>query len=209
MQRFQFVGLSLILLTGACASTSGRRASQSPPDEPIRGAVAEFQVTSYDGQALRGRVLIGATIDPLVVDGRFIPSVSFNLDQSTLRMCGMEKPIDSIDNDLFVRTPRPEDILTLRPGYWYGATFEYWLFPRAKPGPLPGPGEEPGPTGGPECIEGEFVVRALSGRPVARVRFHAVRNDKLPAPSDRGAPPVPAAPKPVTPEPPTPGAGTP
>jgi len=198
MRRFQSVGLSLILFTGACASSPGRRGSQTPPKEPLRGAVAEFQVTSYDGQDIEGRVLVGATIEPLLIDRRFMPVSSFSLDQSTLRVCGKDEPIEAADYDPFVRTPRPEDIVTLRPGYWYGRKINYWLFGRAKPGPLPGPGEGPGPTGGPECIEGEFVVRALDGRPAARVRFHAVRNDRLPAPPDGGAPP---APKPLTPPP--------
>jgi hypothetical protein len=199
MRRLQSVWLALILSTGACASAPGRRGSETPPKEPLRGGIAEFQVTSYDGESIEGRMLLGATVDPLVIDGRFIPTSTILVDWDSVRVCGKEESLGGaggVDYDIFVRPPRPEDIVILRPGYWYGRNIKYWLFIKRKPGPGPGPGEGPGPTGGPQCIEAEFVVRARGGRPAARARIHAVRTDKLPAPPDGGAPPAPKPPAP-------------
>src|SRR5262245_41051571 len=148
MRRLQFIGLSLILFTGACASSPGRRGSQTPPKEPLRGGVAEFQVTSYDGEDIDGRVLVGATIDPLVIDGRFIPTSTIYLDWVSVRVCGTDKPPPGgVIYDAFALRPRPEEIVTIRPGYWYGRKINYGLFGKRVPGP--------------ECLEAEFVVRAL------------------------------------------------
>jgi hypothetical protein len=162
-----------------------------PPNWPLRGAVAEFQVTSYDGENIEGRMLLGATIDPLVLDGRLIPTSTIFVDWDSVRECGKEKKIGTVEYDIFVLPPRPEDIVILRPGYWYGATIHYWLFGRRKLGP-----GKWSPPRGPECIEAEFVVRALGGRPIATARIHTVRNDKRPAPPDGGAPPAPKPPAP-------------
>src|SRR5678815_1531220 len=78
--------LALILMTGACASNAGEWNRQKAPEEPPRGVVAEFQVTSYDGEDIKGRVLIGATIDPLVMYSHMLESA--DLELVNIRACG-------------------------------------------------------------------------------------------------------------------------
>lgn len=175
--------LAIILMTSACASNRGGRQA---PKVPLRGGLAEFQDPSYDGQTIKGRVLLGATIDPLVIDGRLIETSDVDVDAKAIRVCGNKDPIGYLQEDIWAPPPRPDEIVTIRPGYWYGRKIEYWLFAKKKMGPGPGPG--------PECLEVEFVVRALDGREAARVRIHVVRTDKLPAPPEGVAP---AAPKPL------------
>lgn len=166
----------LIMLTGACASTPGDRASRATAKKPLRGVVAEFQVTSYDGENIKGRVLIGATVDPLVMDSH--PLESADLELVNLRACGEKREVPHIIFDLVA--PAEEKEITIRPGYWYGKNVFYGYFD--KKGGL-----------GPDCLEAELVVRALDGQIAVRLPIRVVRTDKPPAPSEGEAP---AAPKP-------------
>jgi hypothetical protein len=174
----------LLLLTGACASTPGSRGSQETATKPLRGGIAEFRITSYDGRNLTGRVLLGATIDPLVIDGRLFGGTDVDLEK--VRACGKTELLEYWMADL-PPSPRADDIITLRRGYWHGANKKFFLFD-----------ETTGP--GPDCFEGELVVRVLDGRIAATLPVRVVRTDRPPAtategseepkppPSDAGAP---------------------
>jgi hypothetical protein len=61
VQVTRAIALAFVLLTGACASTPRERGSQEAAKKSLRGGIAEFRVTSYDGRKLKGRVLLGAT----------------------------------------------------------------------------------------------------------------------------------------------------
>jgi hypothetical protein len=160
--------LALVLMTSACASNLGDGRLRKAPKEPLRGGVAEFQVISYDGDTVKGRVLLGATIDPLVIDRRIIPPI--NVEVKNLQLCDNKKdPFQYIEFDVSAPPRRPEDIITVRPGYWYGGKISYWLFAAKQTGP------------GPDCFEAELVVRALDGRVAARLPIRVVRTDKPPA----------------------------
>src|SRR5262249_27338226 len=61
--------LALLCMTSAYASATGCTGSQKTSKEPLRGGVAEFRLTSYDGRGLEGRLLVHATdYDPLPID---------------------------------------------------------------------------------------------------------------------------------------------
>jgi hypothetical protein len=173
--------LASLIFTSACASTPTGSGARAAADKPLRGGIAEFQVISYDGQTIKGRILLGATIDPLVVDGRLNLYGDVDIDVRTLQACGKKDPVGYIQYDVSPLPPRPDQIVTIRPGYWYGRTVNYWLFHKKVTGL------------GPECLEAELVVRALDGRDAAKIPIHVVRTDK-PTPSPDGG--TPAEPKP-------------
>ncbi len=177
------IALAFLLLTGACASTPEDRASRETTNKPLRGGVAEFKVTSYDGKALEGRVLLGATIDTLVVDGLMLESSAVELDK--VHVCGKTEFVPYYIVD-WVLTSEPPSV-TLPRGYWYGKDVHF-SFDMRSMGP------------GPDCFEAELVVWALHRRVAARLPIKVVRTDKPPPalnggteapeppPSDAGAP---------------------
>jgi hypothetical protein len=164
------LALAFLFLTGACASTPGDRGSQEAAKTPLRGGVAEFRLTFYDGGDLRGRVLLGATADTLVIDGRLYEDSKVELNK--VRACGKTEVIGHIIVDRFA-PPRPDQIVTLRRGYWHGSNVFFLLW-----------NTETGP--GPDCFEAELVVRVLDGRVVATLPIRVVRTDKPPATPDGG-----------------------
>jgi hypothetical protein len=164
------LALAFLLLTDACASTPGERGSQEAANKPLRGGVAEFRVTSYDGRDLRGRVLLGATVDPLVIDGRLYADSDVELEK--IRACGKTELLGKYLVDRF-SPPRPDQIVTLPRGYWHGANVHFFLWD-----------EETGL--GPDCFEAELVVSVLDGRVAATLPIRVVRTDKPPAPPDGG-----------------------
>jgi hypothetical protein len=132
----------------------------------VRGGVAEFRVTSYDGRDLKGRVLLGATVDPLVIDGRLYEAI--DVDVVKLRACGKTELLTYWSQDWIRPPPRPDQLVTLQRGYWYGGKVHFFLFDER--------------TGsGPECFEAELVVRASGWRVAATLPIRVVRTDKPPA----------------------------
>lgn len=98
MQITKLLALTLlILLTAACASSS----REAKP--PLRGGVAEFQITSFDGKTLEGRILIGATVDPLVIDGRLYDIVT--VEPTNMRECGKKERVSFWSIEPFLRHP--------------------------------------------------------------------------------------------------------
>jgi hypothetical protein len=169
------ITLALFILTGACASTPGNRASQETAKKPLRGVVAEFQVTSYDGEDIKGRVLIGATIDPLVMYSHMLESA--DLELVNIRACGEKREVPHIIFDLVAL--EPEKVTTIRPGYWYGKNVVYGLFAKQR-------------RLGPDCLEAELEVRDNVSRVATRLPIRVVRTDKPPTLPDGGT----AEPKP-------------
>jgi hypothetical protein len=166
-----------LLITGACASTPGDRGSREAAKKPIRGGVVELHVTSFDTRDLEGRILIGATVDPLVIDRRMIPWTRVELKNT--RSCDTKAPLIYWVFESFVEPPKPEDVITVPRGYWWGADVLFQLFDKRQ-------------TTEPDCFEADLVVHDNKGRLAARQPIHVVRTDKPPAPTDSGT----EAPKP-------------
>jgi hypothetical protein len=159
------IALAFVLLTGACASTPGDRGARESAKKPLRGGVAEFRVTSYDGRVVEGRALLGATVDPLVIDGRLFENLHVELEK--IRACGKAELLKYWRMEYLPRPPRPDEMVTLQPGYWYGGNMHFFLFDE-----ITGPG--------PECFEAELMVRTTGWRLVATLPIRVVRTDKPP-----------------------------
>lgn len=168
--------LALVLFfASSCASTSAmspaERRAREAAKRPARGGIAEFRINAYDGHSLKGRLLLGATIDPLVIDGRL--SEGEDVTPENVRECGTGRPLEYSVADLTF-APREDEIITIKPGYWHGVNKRFPLFALHQKGP------------GPDCIDAELVVRVLDGRVIATLPIHVVRTDK-PSVSPQGA----------------------
>jgi len=174
-----FLLLLLLLLPSACASAQRTAVSQEPLTKPLRGGVAEFRLTSYDGGDLRGRFLVGATIDTLVIDGRLFEDRTLELKEA--RACGMSEVREHYIVDRFA-PPEPNEIVTLPKGYWHGSDVYFFLWDKE--------------TGlGPDCFEAELVLHALDRRIAATLPIKVMRTDK-PPPTPPGTAKEPKAPAP-------------
>jgi hypothetical protein len=162
----------LLFVPLGCASTPGDRASRETAKKPLEGGVAEFNVTTYDGRVLEGRFLLGATIDPLVIDGHMYENLNVELQE--VRECGKKELLKHWAMEALHPPPRADELVTIDKGYWYGANLHFFLFDEKRTGP------------GPACFEAELVARAIGGRAAARLPIRVVRTDKLPAPTDGG-----------------------
>jgi len=171
--------LAFLFLPCACASTRAFPVEPKPPQTPLRGGIAEFRLTSYDGSRLRGRVLLGATIDTLVIDGRLVEDGTVEIERA--RACGTAEVREHYIFDSF-DSPRPDQIVTLTKRYWHGSDVYFILWDKE--------------TGfGPDCFEADLVVNALDGRIAAMLPIKVMRTDKPPAPP-AGAAEAPKAPAP-------------
>lgn len=169
MQVTRSLALVFLLLASGCASIPGDRGSPKVAKRNLRGGIAEFRITSYDGHNLTGRVFVGATIDPLLFDGRLVDGTGVKLEK--VRVCGTTKLLTYWVADL-PSPPEADEIITLRPGYWHGANEKFFLFDEYT---------DPGP----DCFEANLVVRVLDGRVAATLPIRVVRTDK-PAPPEGG-----------------------
>ena len=154
--------LAALFLLCACASSRWVPVEPNPPKTPLRGGIAEFRLISYDGGDLRGRVLLGATIDTLVLDGEMYEDSSVEIKKA--RACGTTEVREHIIV-CWLTPSRPDNIVTLRKGYWYGSNVYFLLW-----------NEETGL--GPDCFEAELIVHALDSRVAARLPIKVVRTDK-------------------------------
>lgn len=135
-------------------------------------AELEMQRIHYDGQTLSGRILVGAVGGELRLDRRFISSTSVNVD--SVSDCTTGSPITFLLVDGFPPTPRDEDLLVLKPGYWYGTEVRFPLFSERFMG-----------RAGPDCIDADVSLLSYGGEPVGRAHIRAVRPHQ--SPSDAGA----------------------
>jgi hypothetical protein len=119
----------------------------------------EVQDIQYDGQTLSGRVLFSPEAGQLRLDRRLIPNIHVEITRVSDCKYG---EVASIRLDVIAPRARPEDLLVLEPGYWYGRTVSFWLFDEHLAGI------------GPECVEAELYL-VSGGKPVARQRIRAVR----------------------------------
>ncbi len=168
MQLAQITLLGLSLTTVACAATT----PAGQPKTPVRGGVLEFRLGSYDGDTVEGRLLLGATVDPLVIDTR----IWHVLDYSKLHACDTTEPLNYVHFSFIISPPRPEDIITLKPGTWYGGGMNFPIslhLKHLKPDVI-----------GPDCLE--TTLRALDNdeRIIAELPIRVERTDKKPAPSE-------------------------
>lgn len=126
MRFIKALTILLFALTGGCAANPDDRGSRELARKPIRGGVAEFTVTLYDGEDFEGRVLIGATVDPIVIDGRLYHWV--NVELKNFHECGKKDWLTHMVFESLPRPPLPDEIITIRPGYWYGGHVSFALF---------------------------------------------------------------------------------
>jgi hypothetical protein len=174
MQFFRSLALAL-LLTGACASTPGERGAQEAEKKPLGGGVVEFRLTYYDGRDLKARVLLGATVDPLVIHEEWLEGAEVGL--RNVRACGKTELLEHIMADAWLVSGR-EPIVTIRPGYWYGANVSFnSLFSERQTGL------------GPDCFEAELMVWPRGVRTAATRPIRVERTDKPRAIPDGGTEP--------------------
>jgi len=141
---------------------------------PPRGGIAEFHLTSYDGYTFKGRVLLGATIDPLVIQDKLLEGANVELEK--VRACGKAELLPYMMPDLWILR-EPEAFITLHRGYWYGANIFFDLFWEERTGR------------GPDCIEAELVLHVRGYAVAARLPIRVERTDKPPAIPDGGTEP--------------------
>ncbi|WP_164007704.1 hypothetical protein [Pyxidicoccus trucidator] len=133
---------------------------------PARTQV-ELQDIRFDGQSLSGRLLVTAEEGSLLLDTRLIESVV--LTTESVVECGTGRKLSFLEMDVLARPPRDEDLLMLKPGYWYGKDVRIPLFTEGLNGPEVA------------CIEVEFTFHPREGR-AASLRVRGT----LSAPGDAG-----------------------
>ncbi|UQA57826.1 hypothetical protein [Polyangium aurulentum] len=164
MQMTKPALVALLLATTACSSTSSDRQARAPTPKPLKGGIAEFSVTRYDGRFLEGRVLIGATVDTFTLDGRLPEWFAVSLED--VRECGKPELLDFWSIETFLPPPRPDELVTLRPGHWYGGNVSFPLLDRKKVNGVGAP-----------CVEGNLVVRARGMGVAAKLPIRVARTD--------------------------------
>jgi hypothetical protein len=152
--------------TTACALDPFNRRStiKVASDKPPVGGIVEFRLTSYDGKDLDGRVLVGATVDPLVIDRRLPANIDVELDK--LRACDQPELLKHLVFEALLSPAKDDELVTLLPGYWFGKEIHFGLFDeklKTRPGP--------------DCLEADLVVRAADFQVVARLPIRAHRTN--------------------------------
>jgi hypothetical protein len=136
-------------------------------------ATIELQNIDYDGEDLRGRLLISAVDGTIQIDKRLIENVSLSV--RGVSDCASGQELSFIKAGVVAPPRQEEDILALQPGYWYGKDVRVSLFDQHL---LESQGH-------PECIDVDLVFYALEGRS-APLRVRATRHPS--ARMDAGVP---------------------
>ncbi len=160
--------LSYCLLSAACGPKYVDLEAREIPKTPLKGGIAEFTMSSFDGEVLKGRVLLGATIDTLVIDGRLMEYIYVELKK--LRTCGKTDRLPHYDFDFVYPPVQRHEIITVRPGFWYGANVSFHIFDKK---------ESPGL---PDCFEADLIVRVMDGRVAATLPIRVGLVEKKTAP---------------------------
>lgn len=141
----------------ACAH---QRLPTSYPGTPV----IVFEEPTYDGREIRGRVRIEANDGPVVFDGRLIENVTLYLRD--VRACDTGEGIRGyLIVDYFPEPPVFDDLVTVKPAYFYGTSVRYPVF------------KEPGP----DCIDVAFTFHSgvkpmtAEGEAAVKVRFQKTK----------------------------------
>jgi hypothetical protein len=152
---------------------SGAEESVRSVDGAYARAKLEMQDISFDGEDLHGRLLISPIGTELRIDKRLIESSALTVD--SVVQCDTGEALPYVIMDVYAPAPREEDILILKPGFWYGKEIRIFLF-----------AEHATHQPNPQCFEAEIAYHALDVKNVARVHIRAERS---PPPSpDAGVP---------------------
>jgi hypothetical protein len=169
MSRLALATVALLLMT-ACAGFPFFPKSKQPLDEedaikrvcgaeePSR-AELEMRDTQYDGYTLSGRLLVGAAAGRICLDKRLIVNASVNVD--SVQDCSTGLPVTFIHADHFPKPPRPEELVLLPPGYWYGRQIHLRLF-----SPILG-------LRGPDCVEVVLSIHPARDASLGRLTLRA------------------------------------
>lgn len=123
-----------------------------------------FEEPTYDGQHISGRLRVEADGGPVIFDGRLIENVTLNL--RGVYECESGKELPLFIEDYFPAEPTLEDLVTVKPTYFFGTKMKYLVFP-----------DEPGP----DCIEVTFTFHSgvkpgtEEGEAAVRVRFQKAK----------------------------------
>lgn len=149
--------VAALLLLGACANFPWAGGEQVPPLAPGAAkpdnsrAVVELQNIDYDGGSLRGRLLISAEGGALHLDKRLMENVALSVRGVADCVSGQE--LYFIKAGVIAAPLREEDLLVLKPGYWYGKQVYLPLFDQSL---LKSQGR-------PQCVDVELVFNPLQG----------------------------------------------
>jgi hypothetical protein len=122
----------------------------------------ELQNIDYDGEVLRGRLLISAVQGIIRIDKRLIENISLSL--KGVSDCASGQELYFIKAGVVAPPLREEEILALEPGYWYGKDVRIPLFDQ----------HLVESQGRPGCIDVELMLHVLEGRG-AHLRVRATR----------------------------------
>jgi len=188
----------MLFLLVACGGFPFRRANPSPETReslcssngarsPMISASAELELRDvrYTGDTLEGTLLISAVGGSLCLDKRLISGWDVTLDGVWECTSEISAPVAYMNIHPFPRPSSEGQVLTLEPGYWYGAPIRVPLFPI----------EQPTGKRNPDCVEVSLSLTTLEDRTAGSVRVRAHRDPPLPAdggvPQDGGVLPEP------------------
>lgn len=126
--------------------------------------MVEFVLSSFDGESLKGRVLLGASLDPITLDGRLLEWI--DIEVRNVRACDTQKVLSYYHLDIDYPAAQKDEIVILRPHYWYGADIDLLMFGSRLKQPNP------------DCFEGDLMVWSLDGRLAASRAIRVARTDK-------------------------------
>ncbi|ATB33588.1 hypothetical protein MEBOL_007086 [Melittangium boletus DSM 14713] len=137
-------------------------------------ATLEWKTHSFDGETLRGRLLLSPVKTALRVDKRLIEN--FSLSVESVVACETGAGLGYVLMDVLAPARQTDDVLQLDPGAWYGKDVNLFLFAEHATGqPLP------------QCFEAEIVYHAIDVKNAGRIRVRAEREPPV-ANQDAGTP---------------------
>lgn len=153
----------LLMIPGmaACGGVSGENSKSPSPKTPIQGGLLEFALASFDGKIMKGRVLLGASIETFSLDSRLVEDVG--IEVRDIRACDKPDRLEYKAFDWVMDAPSPDQIVVLRPGYWYGRDVKFPLF------------DEQTKPGLPDCFEGKMMAWTLDGRLAATLPIRVAK----------------------------------